>query len=286
MDDELFVRPVPVSPAPMDKMQTFRRNAFLRANKIDPSAPMQLDIWPSNMRAIPNDLARSAIFTVRNKREPRRAMHQVEVFHLDKSIKITYTGMELRAEDDELVWQQIVDYGKHFPLGEPIRFNLHQLCLDLGWSINKRNYERARKCITYLKSNDVTIENPRYGQGIGISMISDYAFENGAEPNQFTRFKVWIHKELIFLFAGNNYTRLEWSIYRELTPIARRLYDYMASHREPYPLMLDRFRQMCGSESDQERSWSVIVRRACGLLNDSGLVKRIWVANERIYCER
>jgi hypothetical protein len=49
---------------------------------------------------------------VRNKKTPRAALKNAEVFHIHKQVKITYTGIELRAEDDELVWQQII---RHVP---------------------------------------------------------------------------------------------------------------------------------------------------------------------------
>ena len=52
-----------------EKMAQMERNAYLRARGVDPSLPMQLDIWPNDMRAIPNDYARSALFMVRGRGE-------------------------------------------------------------------------------------------------------------------------------------------------------------------------------------------------------------------------
>jgi len=91
--------------------------------------------WPDTMRALPNDYARSALFTTRNKRMPREALQGKEIFHVNKDVVITYTGVELRAEDDELVWQQILEYAKRSPLGDPISFTFYELCQDLDWSI-------------------------------------------------------------------------------------------------------------------------------------------------------
>ena len=64
--------------------------------------------WPDSMRAIPNDYARSALFTVKNKRQPRESYQRKEIYHVNKDVRITYTGLELRADDDELVWQQVL----------------------------------------------------------------------------------------------------------------------------------------------------------------------------------
>jgi hypothetical protein len=66
---------------------------------------------------IPNDYARSSLFTARNKREPRRMLLHEKLFHLHQTVSILYTGLELRAEDDEIVWMRILHYAKNVPWG-------------------------------------------------------------------------------------------------------------------------------------------------------------------------
>jgi hypothetical protein len=265
----------------LDRLQ---REAFLRGKGIDPKAPIQFDIWPDEVREIPNDYARSAIFTVRNKKEPRQSLQNSILFHTEKAVKVTFTGIELRADDDELVWQQILNYAKHYPLGEPVEFNLHQLCKDIGWSVNARNYERLRICITRLKANEIKVENARLGKGVGISLIREYEFDGAGDKG--TKYRVWIHPNLIILFAGKNSTRIAWTQYREVTPVARRLYDYLASHKQPFPLHLDTFYQMCGSSCDTPRKWKQMVQQACLKLVKTGMVKKAWVRDDSIFFER
>lgn len=267
-----------------DKLSKARHDAFLRARGIDPNGPFQLEIWPADMREMPNDYARSALFTVRNKTEPRATFETSLIFHVQKEVKITYTGVELRADDDELVWQQILDYAKHKPLGEPIEFNLHQLCVDLNWSINGRNYDKARKSISRLKANEVRVENERHGRGVALSLIREYAFQGDGDKG--TKYQIWIHPGLITLFAGNTSTRVQWEQYRELTPLARRLFDYFASHKAPFPLKLDTFKGMCASSCSIERKWRSMVRKACEEIRLAGLVKKAWVDDDLIYVDR
>jgi TrfA protein len=267
-------------------VERISRDAYLRANGIDPNGPMQLEMWPDDMRALPNDYARSALFTVRNKKEPRAALQGAPIFHTDKNITVTYTGIELRADDDELVWQQILDYAKHYPLGEPVVFNLHKILGDLNWSVNSRNYKRVRDCISRLKASEVKVRNSKMGTGGGVSLIANYTWDNAKNKATGTRYRVWIHPDLIFVFAGNTYTRLAWSGYRELAPIPRRLYDYIASHKHPFPLSLEKFKQLCASTASTKGKWAQMVREACQELIAAKLVKNAWVAKENIYCER
>lgn len=265
----------------LDRLQ---REAFLRAKGIDPKAPLQLDIWPDEVREIPNDYARSAIFTVRNKKEPRQSLQNSTIFHMERAVKVTFTGIELRADDDELVWQQILNYAKHYPLGEPVEFNLHQLCKDLSWSVNARNYERLRACITRLKANEIKVENARVGKGVGISLIREYEYEGTADKG--TKYRVWIHPNLILLFAGKNSTRVEWKQYVDLSPVARRMYDYFASHKQPFPLRLDSLHSLCGSSCGTAYRWKQMVEKACAELMASGMIKKAWVNKDTVFCER
>ena len=52
---------------------------------------------------MPNDYARSSLFSACNHNEKRKTMQRQKLFHYNEYISILYTGVELRAEDDELV---------------------------------------------------------------------------------------------------------------------------------------------------------------------------------------
>lgn len=266
------------------KLEKLSRDAFWRSKGVDPQLPLQFDPWPDAMREMPNDYARSALFTVRNKREPRQTMQNSIVFHVEKAVKITFTGIELRADDDELVWQQILEFAKRRPVDEPVVFNLHMLCKEVGWAVNAKSYDRLRLCISRLKANEVKVESERLGRGVSMSLIHSYEFEGANDKG--TKYRVFIHPNLLMLFAGKHSTRVEWEKYRELSPIERRLYDYFASHRAPFPLALEKFYRMCDSNCSSERKWRLMVKQACVGLVNKELVRNAWVLNDTIHCER
>lgn len=247
-----------------------RRKAYLQSKKISPTLPYQLNLlFPEtigerdDLRHIPNDYARSSLFTARNKRQPRKTLMHEKLFHYNEHVSILYTGIELRAEDDEIVWLQILSYGQKVALGLPFEFSVKDLVRDVNWSKNGRNYDRARECITRLKANEVLALNSKaYGKSGAISLIQNYTAVNDAEGKP-TQYRVWIDPNLIVLFAGNTFTSHSWEIYRDLSPVARRLTDYIESHKYPYPLALEKFRQMCGSSDSNTTSWRQTVKRAC-----------------------
>ncbi|WP_042805316.1 plasmid replication initiator TrfA, partial [Xanthomonas citri] len=221
-----------------------KQSALLKHTK-DQIKEMQLSLfdiapWPDTMRAMPNDTARSALFTTRNKKVPREALQNKVIYHVNKDVMITYTGVELRAEDDELVWQQVLEYAKRTPIGEPITFTFYELCQDLGWSINGRYYDKAEECLSRLQATAMAFSSDRIGQLESVSLVHRFrVLDRGKKTS---RCQVMIDEEIVVLFAGDHYTKFVWEKYRTLSPTARRMFDYFSSHREPYPLKLETFR--------------------------------------------
>ena len=272
-------------------METSIRKAYLNSKRINPNKPFQLNLVFTetigerhDLRHIPNDYARSSLFTVRNKCKPRKTLTQVTLFHFNDQVSILFTGIELRAEDDEIVWLQILNYGQSVPFGEPFTFSIKDLVRDLGWSKNGRNYDRARESISRLKANEVlALNKAAYGTSGAISLIANYTTLNGAEGKP-TNYRVWIDRNMIVLFAGNTFTSHSWANYRKLSPVARRLADYIESHKHPYPLDIDRFKNMCGSDDSSKTSWRQTVRKACKEVEDAEIVARAILTEKNKIC--
>ncbi len=271
-----------------DKTHQLEQAATLKATKAQ-IKELQLSLfdiapWADNLRAMPNDLARAALFTVRNKRTPRVARQSHSIFVLSKGVEITYTGIELRADDDELVWQQVLEYAKRVPVGSPVTFTFYELCKDLGWSINGRYYDKAEECLSRLQATALQFISGRIGRLESVSLIHRFRVLDRGKKN--SRCQVEIDDEMVVLFAGKYYSKFEWEKYRSLSPTARRMFDYFVSHSEPFPMLLESFRLMCGSDSDRLKKWTEQTNKACEELTGSGLVKKSWVAGDKIYCER
>lgn len=273
------------------QVEKLQRKAYLKSKGIDPNSCFQLDLlFPEtvgdrgDLRHIPNDYARSSLFTARNKREPRKTLMHEKLFHFNESVSILYTGIELRAEDDEIVWLQILNYGKTVPLGEPFEFSIKDLVRDVSWSKNGRYYDKARECISRLKANEVLALNTKaYGKSGAISLIQNYTAVNDADGKP-THYRVWIDPNLIVLFAGNTFTSHTWLTYRKLSPVARRLADYIESHKHPFPLTLEKFRRMCGSNDASVTSWRQTVKKACSEAETAGIASRVFIKEGFICC--
>lgn len=273
------------------KIVDIQRRAYLSSKGLKEGGKNQLDLFESvakrsDLRHLPNDYARSSLFTVRNKREPRKTLTHEKLFHYNEYVTILYTGIELRAEDDEIIWMQILNYGKSVPMGEPFVLTIKNLVKDVGWSKSGRNYDRARECISRLRANEILALNAKaYGISGSISLIQNYTAVND-ELGSPTGYRVWIDPNLILLFAGNTFTSHRWGSYAKLSPVARRLADYAGSHKQPYPLTLERFRHLCGSTNTNNTSWRQSVKKACDELMSHDIVKIAFLsADDKVCCE-
>ncbi|MDD2739664.1 MAG: plasmid replication initiator TrfA [Methylomonas lenta] len=273
-----------------EQLARMQRNSYLKSKGLKPNTPFQLDLFDivsrDDLRHIPNDYARSSLFTARNKREPRKSLMHEKLFHYNEFVSILYTGIELRAEDDEIVWLQILNYGKAVPLGEPFEFSIKDLVRDVNWSRNGRYYDKARECISRLKANEVLALNTKaYGKSGAISLIQNYTAVNDSEGKP-TQYRVWIDPNLVLLFAGNTFTSHSWEVYRDLSPVARRLADYIESHKHPFPLSIEKFRQMCGSNDANITSWRQTVKRACAEIENVAIAAHASLKDGFISCVR
>ena len=282
----------PITLTPSALCDEARRKAYLSGKGIKPSQPHQLDLlFPKtirerdDLRHLPNDYARSSLFSVRNKTVPRKTMTHEKLFHFNEYITIFYTGIELRADDDEIVWLQILKYSTKVALGDPFEFDIKDLIREVGWSKNGQNYKRTREIISRLKASEVMARNEKaYGYSGAISLINKYLVVNDAKGKP-TRYRVWIDPNLILLFAGNTFTSHSWEVYRDLSPVARRLTDYIESHQNPYPLAAKKFQQMCFSNDNNMRSWRQTVKKACAEVQKAKIATLVKLdVNDQICC--
>ena len=272
------VTTAPPSPSPAVATLSAQEEAQLTLFGIAP--------WSdANVRGLPNDFGRSALFTARNKRTPRAELKDEVVFHVMKDVMMTYTGTELRNYDDELVWLQVMDYAKFVPIEQPVSFRLRQLCMDLDWPVCGKSYQRIEDSLTRLQTNAVKYSSKRTGRLDSLSLIRRFAFEEQSD-NRRAQCKVYIEPEILKLYAGQHFAKIAWRKYLKLPAIARRLYDNMVTHKEPFPLPLETFRQVCKSDVSPKTKWRQLVRLASKNLQESGLVKSIWVEGDMIFCKR
>ncbi|MEA3413565.1 MAG: plasmid replication initiator TrfA [Pseudomonadota bacterium] len=210
---------------------------------------IQLPIWPDPHRAIPNPFARSALFTVGNSRRKREHFVQKTIDTFG-NVEITYTGEELR-QDDEDVFLQLLHISRISPLGEEIEFTAHQMLKSLNWPTNKPAYDRLRRTIHRLSATGVTVSADHGRYGYNGSLVRYFAWKEPEGGNS-KSWRVCLEPRIIALFGDTTYTRVVWEHRREVSSaLAKWLLNLYSSHAKPYPMKVATIHRYSGSTASR-----------------------------------
>ena len=257
------------------------RTARQTSAQTDPGAGqvriIQLPFWPEQTRALPNDLARSALFTVQNRKQTRKHLHQAEVAAFG-DIKLRYTGEQLR-QDDEDVWLAIQHLARNRPIHEPVVFRPVDMVRGLGWAIKGQSYTRLKDTIVRLKATDLQVQC-RVGL-FGGSLIQTYAFNrdegdiaksNVADMLDKGYWAIWLDPQISQLFRPDTYTLIDWEQRRQLAPLAKWLHSYFKGHSEPFPIKVATIQKMCGTDAVNLFHFRDDLKRALNRLQQIGFL--------------
>ena len=207
--------------------------------------PKYLPEWPDGQRVLPNEILRSALFTCRNRKQPRKFMKDEEIAVIGDG-QVIYRGEELR-QDDELVWMHLMHLVKKLPLGECVEFTPYAFLKALGWPIKGQNYERLRISLSRMQATALRIQSKRLQCFVSISLILKFLSRNDRNEN-LSRWQVWVGKEMRVLFDEEFLTKMAWETRRSLPDgITSKLFGYWASHRKPFPVKIETLAKLCGS---------------------------------------
>lgn len=249
------------------------------------AAVLQLPLWTDERRGIPNELVRSALFSVQNHRTARGFRQQSTICVIGDG-RILYTGQELR-QDDEDVWLQLMHLCRLQPLGEWVEFTAYSMLKALGWGVSTRDYARLRTCIDRLSATNLTVVSKRIESGIGLSLVRKFQWRDELANTALSHWRVWIEPEMKTLFGDVHYTELEWRQRQQLGPLAKWLHSYYGSHAQPFPVKVETLYAGCGSTMRGMRNFRVTLKTALDDLVSVGFL-RGWRldANDRVHVQR
>jgi hypothetical protein len=231
----------------------------------------QLPMWAHEQRGMPNSFARSALFNVANTRKGARANLKRHPIAALAGINITYTGEELR-QDDEDVFLQILHIARMHPLGTEVRFTANSMICELGWTRSGQSYKRLVDTLDRMKASAVavTVEDLRgKRENYTGSLIRSFRWKEtgGAALREW---EILLEKEIVALFNPQSYTRLDWKMRLKLPPLAKWLHSFYHSHQSAYPLKVETLRNLTGTEIKKLYNFRYKLKEALALLVDAG----------------
>jgi len=251
----------------------------------------QLPMWQHSYRGMPNALARSALFNVSN---PRSAGARIDFKNAEvaatKGILLTYTGEELR-QDDEDVFLQVLHLAKEQKLGEDIRFTANSMVVALGWSRNSESYKRLHQCMRRMKATmvELTLEMPGGGnRGFGGSLLSSFEWREDEMDDPRREWQVSLEKNIVKLFDPQAYSLIHWKTRLSLPPLAKWLHTFYSTHTAPFPHKVETLHKLTASKAKELRTFRGKLKIALQILVDKGflLSARIDPKSDLVIVER
>jgi hypothetical protein len=245
---------------------------------------VQLPIWPDFLRAVPNDFIRSPLFNVANHRKRRIYFEEIEIPAMG-DVLITYTGEELR-QDDEDVLLQILHLARKQSLGCAIEFTAAEIIKSLRWTKNTRSYNRLKAILRRLNATSLTISNRKGDRGFSGSLIRGFEWKERSGQSSHT-WKVWLEPKIAVLFDGVLYSRVIWDQRMRLGTLAKWLHNFYASHAKPFPIKVEKLYQYSGSNNAAIRSFRQCLRQALKELIDVGFLEKGFIDEaDRVVVQR
>lgn len=243
---------------------------------------IQLPLWAEERRGFPNALARSALFTVRGNKVAREHYKQTQIETYSEKFSMSYTGEELR-QDDEDVFQQLLHLARNHDLqGDWIEFSAYSMLKELNRSTSGQvNYERLKDQILRLKANMLIIKGNAEHKSYGASLVRDFLYEEDGE--NLKRWRVRLEPAIIALFATNNFSLLQWEQRKTLkSDIAKWMISFYVTHEKPYPLKIETVHRLTKSVNKNMKSFKQGIQKALDELIGRGFLERAWIDDNNL----
>jgi len=224
---------------------------------------IQLPLWPEPIRAVPNDILRSALFAA-IQGKTRRFMKNEVIASVD-GVVINFTGEQLDQSDRD-VWDQSIHLMRLHPLGTECSFTGGSFLRLLGRTGGKSDYEWLKGSLRRLLSCSIEIKCGK--KIIGAKLLAGYKIDEETKA-----YKITIDKDIQKLYA-EGWTGIDIEQRQQLRgkPLALWLNGYFSSHAAPFPVKVETLRELCGSENKVLKSFRMQLRHALDDLKACGMI--------------
>lgn len=237
-----------------DKLQQTLDRIGNQIAKREAAKIYQFPLWPELKRGIPNDFARSALFSAR-KNVGTEHLRNAVIFS-QGNIQITYTGARL-TQDHLDVYEGIMHLARSQPEGEFLYCSERGLLKLIGRTTGGNDHKRLLLTLSDLTATSVQISH-KDGRVYWGSLLPE-----GVSDENSGLFKMRINRELIKYFE-RGFTLVEQEQRKQLarSPLAKHLQSWLASHAKPYPATVTYLYELSGSETKQLKHFRASLKKA------------------------
>ncbi|MGD9212397.1 MAG: plasmid replication initiator TrfA [Desulfobacteraceae bacterium] len=207
------------------------------------SRAVQLPLWPDEVRAMPNHIARSNLFAA--IKQGRRKMHNETVIESRGDACLCVTGHQLDQADAD-VWKQLLHLSRQKIAGERIYFTRYEILKSLDRRIGNSSYQWLDKAIDRIKTTNLSIETSKYK--VSFNLID--SFVRNKETGEYW---MTINPDVVKLFDRQEFSLIDWDRRKQISrgnQLAKWLQTYVASHQagKPHSIEIKKIKKWSGNE--------------------------------------
>lgn len=203
--------------------------------------------WRDDLRAIPNDFVRCALFrAVQRTKQVDETMHNKSQIASFSDTIIRYTGPELTQFDCN-VFMAILHLLRAQKSNRRIETSLYHIVVHLlGLSRNAKIYNEVKNSAERMRASAIHIEktgaNGKKMFWTG-GLIDEFAYDENTD-----KLVILVSSRIAKLFEPGRFTTVDHTVRRSLSrhSLSMWLQLYLCSHRRPYPIKIETLRNLSG----------------------------------------
>lgn len=209
-----------------------------------PDRQLKLELWPEEVRGVPNAILRGALFGVGQER----------TMHKKRTLVAAVEGYEIRFKGETFnqtdldVLEGMLHVAMPHPLGKRVEFTVHSFLKALGRSTGKTQHEQFKEHVMRLVTGGIEITDTKARMTfMGTLVHKAYRDEDTG------RYVVIFDKDMLNLYEAG-YSHIDWNQRMALgkSTLAKWLHGFYATHAKPYPYKVETLHNLCGSAASMK----------------------------------
>ncbi len=234
------------------------------AKKAVPDRQLKLELWPDEVRGVPNAILRGALFGVGQER----------TVHKKRALVAAVDGYEIRFKGETFnqtdldVLEGMLHVAMPHPLGKRVEFTVHSFLKALGRKTSGADHEQFKEQVTRLIGGVIEITDTKARMTFIGTLVSKAFREEDTG-----RYVVIFDKDMLNLYEAG-YSHIDWNQRMALgkSTLAKWLHGFYATHAKPYPYKVETLHNLCGSAATM-KEFKRMLKKALGDLERVGAIE-------------
>lgn len=242
----------------------------MQERAIEAGKPTQLELfpeWQDGNAAMPNTIARSALFAPINR--GRRKFINNEQVASRRDVQVFYKGDQLDMGDAD-VFAQTIRLIEKYDLETDVEILPYGFLGELGRSTGGKDRKWLDKSFERLTEGTLKVDTKEYK--VVLHLIDEYFYDK-VRGNYYIR----VNKKVAELFKQENYTLFDWEKRKQIgLGLTKWIQTFIRSNKGPQKIRIDNIQEWCGKKKRQKSKFKADLKKTFEELEGLGLVKSGW----------